>query len=53
MDLKADNPVKDHEEPLLRYSFEDVDNEPLTGFHVRGSSRKELINLNEHFIFFL
>jgi hypothetical protein len=33
--------------PILRYSFEKVSAFQAKGFHVRGSSRKEKINLNK------
>lgn len=39
--------------PLLQYTFESVKNEPLVGFQVRSSSRKEKINLNKALICFM
>lgn len=39
--------------PIVRYSFDHVDDEPLKGFHARGSSHKEKINLNKSLMFFM
>ena len=39
--------------PILRYSFEKVSSFPAKGFHVRGSSRKEKINLNKQLMCFM
>lgn len=45
IDLDSDEPYV--EGPILQYSFMTVKNEIACGFHVRGSSRKEKINLNK------
>lgn len=39
--------------PVIKYSFKDVKNELLIGFHVRASSQKEKINLNKSLMFFM
>ena len=33
--------------PILQYPFMDVESKAITGFHVRGSTEKEKINLNK------
>jgi hypothetical protein len=39
--------------PLLKYPFAKVDSNKVTGFHTRGSSRKEKINLNKQTMCFM
>ena len=39
--------------PILRYSFQEVNNDELKSFHVRGSSKKEKINLNKQLMIFV
>ena len=39
--------------PIFKYSFDDVDGTLLNGFHARGSSSKEKINLNKRLIIFM
>lgn len=39
--------------PIIKYSFKDVNNELLIGFHARASSHKEKINLNKSLMFFM
>jgi hypothetical protein len=39
--------------PILKYSFEDVERGELMSFHVRGSSKKEKINLNKQLMVFM
>ena len=54
LDLDDDNPMLNG--PILRYSYSKVGGEyssVLKGFHVRGSSKKEKINLNEILIFYM
>jgi len=51
LDLDSPNPTI--EGPLLRYSFDKVGGHQLTGYHVRGSSHKEKINLNKALITFM
>ena len=54
LDLDDDNPMI--EGPILRYSFKKVGGDypsEIKGFHVRGSSKKEKINLNEILIFYM
>ena len=40
-------------EPIFKYSFDDVGGSLLKGFHVRGSSVKEKINLNKKLMLFM
>ena len=54
LDLDDDNPMING--PILRYPYNKVGGEytsVLKGFHVRGSSKKEKINLNEILIFYM
>jgi hypothetical protein len=54
IDLDHDNPMING--PILRYSYDLVGENYescLKGFHVRGSSKKEKINLNEILIFYM
>jgi hypothetical protein len=39
--------------PIFKYSFDDVDGALLNGFHARGSSSKEKINLNKRLMIFM
>mmetsp|Transcript_7702 Transcript_7702/g.11942 ORF Transcript_7702/g.11942 Transcript_7702/m.11942 type:complete len:306 (-) Transcript_7702:3039-3956(-) len=50
IDLDSLAPVLDG--PVLRYPFSKVDGKKVTGFHTRGSSEKEHVNLNKvlHFV---
>lgn len=53
MDLNEINPRID-ETPILKYSFDTIgQNNKLNAFHVRGSSSREIVNLNEHVLFFM
>lgn len=51
IDLDSETPYI--EGPLFIYSYSDVNNQPITDFHVRASSRKEKINLNKACIAFM
>lgn len=39
--------------PILSYPYSAVDSEAVVGFHARGSSRKEKINLNKQTMVFM
>lgn len=39
--------------PILKYPFEKVQGKQIKGIHVRGSSRKEKINLNKNLMIFI
>lgn len=51
IDLDSHYPLV--EKPILRYSFDQVKAQKPKGFHVRGSSRKEKINLNKQLMCFM
>jgi hypothetical protein len=51
IDLDCDDPFING--PILRYGFETVNHKLVSGFHVRGSSRKEKINLNKQLMVFI
>jgi hypothetical protein len=51
IDLDSDDPYV--EGPILKYSFDTVQSKLAKGFHVRGSSRKEKINLNKQLLIFI
>lgn len=41
------------QDPVLTYTKKDVQNERFVSMHIRGSSRKEIVQLNEILIVFL
>ena len=45
--VNLDDPDPYLEGPLLKYSFSEVENNQIKRFHVRGSSKKERVNLNK------
>jgi hypothetical protein len=51
--INMDSEFPQFEDPILTYPFEFVDSEAVTGFHCRGSSRKEKINLNKQTMVFM
>lgn len=51
IDLDHANPILNG--PLIKYSRAQVNDQLITGFHVRGSSHKEKINLNKSLIMYV
>lgn len=51
IDLDSSDPLIS--KPILSYSFSEVESEHVNGFHARGSSRKEKINLNKQTMVFM
>ena len=45
--VNLDDPDPYLEGPLLKYSFSEVKSQQIKTFHVRGSSKKERVNLNK------
>ena len=51
--INLDSDYPKLEDPILTYPFDLVGSESVTGFHCRGSSHKEKINLNKQTMVFM